>query len=1039
MAAVAFMVFSAGAWIPLRPQPKAPGLPLGLPDRLVRALSWVSVQVPLAISIGIVVHGSPVNPVLTLAVGALASAVCALSRYRARKMVRRERRSHLLLEMAANVGGLGALTAGGIGRIPTGTWDLLLLAGTLMSVQLMSTKLLRWPVPLAWSFAHPAGVFANGTVLAYVFLFVPSTPSAWASIAVSATALVTVAVHLGTDDWSLWWARVESARRFRTDDPRSAAGWLRDEVREPTGLALPHTMAALAVYDLRGDFRQNRWPPDAHAVTSAKHWLATADHLITTAEPHVGSVAAARAHCTFARGQVLEAAADWTEAVTEYDAAASAYRAAGLPAIAAVVELFRARVLAERLGRAKEAESARAAIARDDELPSPVRRWAGARLDNLADHQIYRDVALRAGLPHLAAGHEPPWLPLVVAAPPGAPAEEHEITRIRWPGTGPAQRMIDQGTRLFRRGEHVKGAVVLRAAATLLEQNSQQITAMGVLAELARLQTPIDPGAAFQTLEEALRLQERFRAEVVDEELRLQINGWFETLHSHQIGLLTAVEMPDWPNAAITAFDLAERSRSRLLLEQLGGTTHLRAEQVPDTLVLRELDALTQVRRERTAMNEPGRRVAGLEAVRSARARLADTWREIAATGAAGAEYAGLRRGDPLTFGDLEPLLGTALLAEYHVTEDAVVLLLAAAGAAEPAVVRVPMRRSALAVAEWQDLSPLVAPLVERSTPGQVIWIVPHDHLHGVPLHAIEVGGVPLAERNPTCYTPSAAVMRYCQAKRRPAENRSLVLADSRADRPLTHSRAQSLLVASILSGAERLVGDQASIGGMRSAVGSGVSVLHIACHGEFDAEQPAQSRVLLANEDGDGALTAEKILGMSLPADLVTLSACQSGVAHRRAGDELFGLPRALIYAGASAVLVSLWPVDEVATGLLMYSFYRARKAGAGKAEALRTAQLAVRASTCAEVIEYCTMVGGDERTLLRNVADVRFRAGDFAAASDAYSALLRSGDDQNLLIAHARAELAALGTAARPDYGRRMYADPLHWAGFVLIGDWR
>jgi CHAT domain-containing protein len=438
-------------------------------------------------------------------------------------------------------------------------------------------------------------------------------------------------------------------------------------------------------------------------------------------------------------------------------------------------------------------------------------------------------------------------------------------------------------------------------------------------------------------------------------------------------------------------------------------------------------------------MEEPGRRVAGLAAVRTARARLAVTWREMAASGAGGAEYAALRRGDPLTFGDLEPLLGRALLAEYHVTEDAVVLLLAMTGAAEPAVVRVPIRRSALALAEWEDLSPLVAPLVEHSTPGQVIWIVPHDHLHGVPLHAIEVAGVPLAERNPTCYTPSAAVMRYCQAKRRPAENRSVVLADSRLDRPLTHSRAQSRLVASILPGAERLVGDQASIESMRSAVGSGVSVLHIACHGEFDAQQPAQSRVLLANEDGDGALTAERILGMSLPADLVTLSACQSGVAHRRAGDELFGLPRALIYAGASAVLVSLWPVDEVATGLLMYSFYRSRKTGAGKAEALRAAQLAVRASTCAEVIEYCTMVGGDERTLMRNVADVRFRAGDFTAAADAYTTLLQSGDDQDLQIAQARARLAALGTAAEPDYGRRMYANPLHWAGFVLIGDWR
>lgn len=595
----------------------------------------------------------------------------------------------------------------------------------------------------------------------------------------------------------------------------------------------------------------------------------------------------------------------------------------------------------------------------------------------------------------------------------------------------------------------------MRAAAALLENNSQQLTAMGVLAELARLQTSPDPRAAFDTLNEALRLQERFRDEVVDEQLRLQVNGWFETLHSHQIGLLTAAaSATGQPRPSIAAFDLAERSRSRLLLEQLG-TTHLRSEHVPEQLVRRERDDMAEIERQRSAMKAVGQRVAALAAARDARTRLNATWHDIAANGVRGAEYVQLRRGDPLTFADLGPLVGPALLAEYHVTEDAVVLLLVRSGATEPAVVRVPMRRTMLARVvgasfsdvrsaepdDWQALSPLVEPLVQNSTPGQMIWVVPHDQLHGVPLHAIEIDGVPLAERNPTCYTPSATVMRYCQAKRRPAVSSAVVLADSRADRPLAHSRAQSRLIASMLGDAKLLVGEQASISRMRSALKKDVSVLHIACHGDLGTARPAQSRVLLANTDTDGALTAETILRISLPADLVTLSACQSGVAHRREGDELFGLPRALIYAGASAVLVSLWPVDEVATGLLLYSFYRARLAGAGKAEALRRAQLAVRTSTCADVIEYCTMVGGDERTIARSVADIKFRASDFTAAADEYTRLLdsASGDDHGLVAAHARATLALRGTTVQPDYTRRIYAHPQYWAGFVLIGDWR
>ncbi|KOX21239.1 hypothetical protein ADK67_27715 [Saccharothrix sp. NRRL B-16348] len=1034
---------------------KAPGRPLGLLDHVVRGLWRVQLWVPLAVAAGVVNAGGPVNPVLTMAVGGLATAVCAASGSRARKVSRHDRRGHLLLETSANL--VLAIPPVLFGKLPNGAAEVLLTAGALVSLQVMSTALLRWPIPTVWTVAHPVSLIANGTVLAYSFLFQPSTATAWASIAVSLTALVAVAVHLGTDRWTLWWSRVESARRFRAADPRHSEAWLHDEVREPTGMALPHTMAALAVYDLRGDFRQTQWPPTAHAVDAGKHWLATAEHLIAIARPYVNpdEIARARAHCTFARAQVLEATADWEAAADCYRTAATVYDDAGLPAIAALVRLFRARLLAERLDRTAEAAAERAAIADDTGLVAPVRRWAGATVDHPADDREYPDFATRAGLPDTRPQADPPWLPLVTVAPPGAPAEEHEITRTRHPGAGPAQRMIDRGTTLFRRGRHAEGSRELRAAAALLESNSQQLIAMGVLAQLARLQTPIDPRAAFETLDEALRLQKRFRDEVVDEPLRLQVNGWFETLHSHQIGLLAAVAGETGRSRpAVAAFDLAERSRSRLLLEQLG-TTHLRADHVPDPLVRREREAIEEIERLRPQMRAPGGHVAALAAVRAARARLSATWQDIAAVGVRGAEYVQLRRGDPLAFADVGPLLGRALLAEYHVTEDAVVLLLVEAGDAEPTVVRVPLRRSALAriVAAsfddvrsadpdgWRELSPLVAPLVRHSTPGQVIWIVPHDHLHGVPLHAVEVDGVPLAERNPTCYTPSAAVMRHCQAKRRPAATRSVVLADSRPDRPLGHSRAQSRLIASVLGDAERLVGDRASLSGMRSAVREAVSVLHIACHGEFDAERPARSRVLLAGGHADGALTAEKILGLSLPADLVTLSACQSGVAHRRAGDELFGLPRALIYAGASAVLVSLWPVDELSTGLLMNSFYPALKAGAGKSEALRAAQLAVRTSTCADVIEYCTMVGGDERTVTRTVADIRFRAGDFAAAAAACERLLDSAgdDDPGLSAAHARATLASRATAARPDYTRRPYAHPYHWAGFVLIGDWR
>ncbi|MDI3389520.1 CHAT domain-containing protein [Streptomyces sp. B-S-A8] len=1054
------------------------GRPVEAWGRLVSAVSWLLVWTPLVTAVSVVVLDRPtprISPAHALFVGVLATAVCWAGRAGTRRMSRYDRRRYLTTDIVIHVGILLVVVAGDRHALPDDWSEFSATLVAMVATQVMVTIVLGFPVRSAWPWAQIVGSFANGTVLAYGYLVQPSNTAWLVSIVTSVSALVELGRRIPADASPLWWTRVLSAQNFHRDntsyDAHVAEAWLNDEVRGPTGLALPNTMAALAVVCLTGqygkyrwpEYAQRRWPPADAAVAEGNAWLDAAEELVDAAEPYAAAdvVARARANCSFSKGQVLEAEADWTGAEACYRTATAAFTDAGLPDFAALVRLYRARVLAERLDRIGEAAAERRALAGDTGLLTPTRRWAGATLCT-ADEQEYRRQERAADRPPIIDLHSahPPWSPLVGGPPPSPePAGDDAPGPSRMPGDGPARRLVERGMERWRRGRRSEAAQDLRAAAKLLEANSQQLMAMDILMELARVQTKDAPQAAFDTLGDALGLRERFRDEVVDEQLRLRINGWFEDLHTRQIALLATASGAGWPERPARAvFDLAERSRSRLLLEQLGDTTVLRADAVPAELVSRERDQLAQVRRRRAAMGTPGERIQALEAFRAARDRLARTWREMAATGAHGAEYAQLRRGDPLSFPEVEPLLGQALLAEYHVTEDAVVLLLARSGAVEPTLVRIPIGRPALARAlgdrydaahtagpyDGNPLSPLVEPLVRHSAPGQVIWIVPHDLLHGVPLHAVDAEGGPLVERNPVCYTSAATVMRYCQAKHRPTARTSVVLADSRAERPLAHSRAQSSLVCTLLDRPRRLVGPDATVAGMTAAARGGVSVLHIACHGEFDAEQPERSRVLLA-QDGkdDGQLTAERVLGLALPADLVTLSACRSGLAHRRPGDELFGLTRALIYAGASAVLVSLWAVDEVATGLLMYSFYRARKAGMGKAAALRTAQLAVRDATLDDVVAYCTRVGGEHRVLARELADARFRARDFAAAADGYAELLDTSegdpqDDRELQAAHARAALALRGHADGPDYTRRIYAHPRHWAGFVLIGDW-
>ena len=91
-----------------------------------------------------------------------------------------------------------------------------------------------------------------------------------------------------------------------------------------------------------------------------------------------------------------------------------------------------------------------------------------------------------------------------------------------------------------------------------------------------------------------------------------------------------------------------------------------------------------------------------------------------------------------------------------------------------------------------------------------------------------------------------------------------------------------------------------------------------------------------------DGILTALEVASLNLwGTKLVVLSACDTGVGEIKSGDGVYGLRRALVVAGAESQMISLWPVSDVGTQELMFSFYRRLKAGEGRSQALRNAQL--------------------------------------------------------------------------------------------------
>jgi len=122
---------------------------------------------------------------------------------------------------------------------------------------------------------------------------------------------------------------------------------------------------------------------------------------------------------------------------------------------------------------------------------------------------------------------------------------------------------------------------------------------------------------------------------------------------------------------------------------------------------------------------------------------------------------------------------------------------------------------------------------------------------------------------------------------------------------------------------------------------------VHFATHGYLDSERPGLSSLVLSMVDAqgkpqDGFLRANDIYNLKLPAELVVLSACQTGLGREIKGEGLVGLTRGFMYAGAARVVVSLWNVNDKATADLMTWFYQKMlKQGQRPAAALRAAQV--------------------------------------------------------------------------------------------------
>ncbi len=234
------------------------------------------------------------------------------------------------------------------------------------------------------------------------------------------------------------------------------------------------------------------------------------------------------------------------------------------------------------------------------------------------------------------------------------------------------------------------------------------------------------------------------------------------------------------------------------------------------------------------------------------------------------------------------------------------------------------------------------------------LTIVPYGMLHYLPFHCLFDGVQFVVERLDVSYLPAAALMDICyqrgqriEANRIPLKN-SLVMGLSDAGR-LAFAVQEAEAVARQLGA--RCVINQNAITTLLQEAGSKSPIVHIAAHGLFRLDAPNFSHIKLA----DRQLSTIEVFNLDLSScSLVTLSACETGRAIVGGVDEVIGLGRGFLYAGAASLLPTLWKVDDASSAELMEMFYQALLSDYGKAAALAGAQRAFLARARTSIRPY-------------------------------------------------------------------------------------
>ena len=205
------------------------------------------------------------------------------------------------------------------------------------------------------------------------------------------------------------------------------------------------------------------------------------------------------------------------------------------------------------------------------------------------------------------------------------------------------------------------------------------------------------------------------------------------------------------------------------------------------------------------------------------------------------------------------------------------------------------------------------------------IIISPHFFWHYFPFHILfdKKEQCYLCDQLEIGYAPSAGVLQHCMKNKHPQRNSTLILSRNNGDLPHITSEVERISAACQSDKKSVFSNDNAFLSRAESSE-QPYDIIHLACHGYFNQEQPFLSGIDIAPSKNESRKTyLLDFYNTHLDCNLITLSACESGLSQISVADELVGFSRGLFFAGAASVMLSLWQVADNSTSSLMENFY--------------------------------------------------------------------------------------------------------------------